>query len=270
MSTDPRTDRDARPDDRAEGRHLRADDRPAPDDRPVPDDDRSAHADRVAHEERLAREERVHRDAWADEARDRRADEMAAAAHGPDRRAVVAAERERFGGVKVGSAFFGWLTAVGTAVLLTALLVAAGTAVGLSSETTPSEAATEVTGDPATVGVVGAVALGVVLFAAYYCGGYVAGRMARFDGARQGIAVWLWALVVAVVVAVVGAVAGSEFNVLARLDGFPRIPVGEGELTGSGIVAAVVAVVTSLGGAILGGLAGMRYHRRVDRAGLGD
>ena len=30
-----------------------------------------------------------------------------------DREAVVARERERFGGVKLGSAFFGWLTATG-------------------------------------------------------------------------------------------------------------------------------------------------------------
>ena len=42
-----------------------------------------------------------------------------------DREAVVAREKEEYGGVKVGSAFFGWLTATGTAVLLTALAAAA-------------------------------------------------------------------------------------------------------------------------------------------------
>jgi hypothetical protein len=35
----------------------------------------------------------------------------------------------------------------------------------------------------------------VILFVAYYCGGYAAGRMGRFNGMKQGIAVWLWALV---------------------------------------------------------------------------
>ena len=34
---------------------------------------------------------------------------------------VVAHQRERFGGVKIGSAFFGWLAATGMTVILTAL-----------------------------------------------------------------------------------------------------------------------------------------------------
>jgi len=110
----------------------------------------------------------------------------------------------------------------------------------------------------------------VILFVAYYCGGYVAGRMARFDGAKQGVAVWLWALVAAVVVAVLGAVAGSKFNVLANLNSFPRIPVDEGQLSTAGIIAAVAAAAAALLGAVLGGLAGMRFHRRVDRTALGD
>src|SRR5690348_9271672 len=47
---------------------------------------------------------------------------------GLDRNAVLQRERERYGGVKVGSAFFGWLTATGVGVLLTALLTGAGAA----------------------------------------------------------------------------------------------------------------------------------------------
>ena len=57
-----------------------------------------------------------------------------------DRREVVAREREQYGGVKIGAAFFGWLTATGTAVLLTALLAAAGVAVGLATGTDLEEA----------------------------------------------------------------------------------------------------------------------------------
>ena len=41
-----------------------------------------------------------------------------------DDRALVDREREAFGGLKMGSAFFGWLSAMGMAVLLTALLAA--------------------------------------------------------------------------------------------------------------------------------------------------
>jgi hypothetical protein len=108
-----------------------------------------------------------------------------------------------------------------------------------------------------------------VILIAYYCGGYVAGRMARFDGAKQGLAVWLWAILIAIVVAVLTAVAGAQFDVLRNLNGFPRIPVSEGDLTIAGIITAIVVAVVALIGAILGGLAGMRFHRRVDRAGLG-
>ena len=50
-------------------------------------------------------------------------------ASAPDRATVVARQRERFGGIKAGSAFFGWLTATGMSVLLIALLAAAGVVV---------------------------------------------------------------------------------------------------------------------------------------------
>src|ERR671932_1436636 len=52
-----------------------------------------------------------------------------------DRHSVVSREKERYGGVKIGSAFFGWLTATGTAVILTALLTAAGAAGGPAPRT---------------------------------------------------------------------------------------------------------------------------------------
>jgi hypothetical protein len=188
---------------------------------------------------------------------------------GRDRKTVVDREKEHHGGVKIGSAFFGWLTAIGTAVLLTALLAAAGAAVGLATNTGIGEAASSATQAARTIGIAGGIALPVILFISYYCGGYVAARMARFNGMKQGIAVWVWGLLIAIVIAVLSAVAGDQFNVLAQLNSFPRIPINEGHLTTGGILTAVAAVVASLIGAILGGLAGMRFHRKVDKAGLG-
>jgi hypothetical protein len=188
---------------------------------------------------------------------------------GPDRDDVLAREKEEHGGIKWGSAFFGWLTATGTAVLLTALLSALGAAVGLGSLSGVREAERQARQSAETIGLVGGIAVLVVLFVAYFCGGYVAGRMARFDGVKQGLAVWLWAVIIAVVVAILATVAGSQFNVLSQLNSLPRIPVNEGDLTTGGIIAAVVAVAVTLGGAILGGLTGMRFHRKVDRTGLG-
>jgi hypothetical protein len=184
----------------------------------------------------------------------------------PDRREVVRREKEAFGGLKFGSAFFGWLAASGTAVLLTALVASAGAVLRLSGtvDTTNTSVA-----QVRTVSLVGGIVLLAVIFVAYFAGGYVAGRMARFNGARQGFGVWLWALIFAVVIAGLGILAGARFDVLARLNSFPRLPVNEGTLTTAGIIVAAGMLVVSLVGALLGGLAGMRYHRRVDKAGLG-
>lgn len=187
--------------------------------------------------------------------------------HLTDQQTAVAREKEQFGGVKVGSAFFGWLTATGMAVLLTAFVAAAGTAVGLANNTDVNEAVNQVANN-GTVGIVGIIVLLVILFVSYYSGGYVAGRMARFNGARQGMMVWAWALIAAVVVALLGFFAGQQFNVLANLNSFPRIPINEGELTVTSIIAAVVVALVALVGAVLGGLAGMRFHRKVDKAGF--
>ena len=68
---------------------------------------------------------------------------------------------------------------------------------------------------------------------AYYAGGYVAGRMSRFDGARQGFGVWLFGLVVTLVVAAAGAILGDQYNVFDKLN-LPRIPSNASDLTTGG------------------------------------
>ncbi|MCU1637138.1 MAG: hypothetical protein JWQ68_2377 [Cryobacterium sp.] len=182
---------------------------------------------------------------------------------------VIAREKERFGGVKIGSAFFGWLAATGMAVILTALVAATGAAIGLGTTGSPDRAGAAANQNATTVGLVGAIALIVIVFIAYYCGGYVAGRMARFNGAKQGLFVWLWAVIIAIILAIIAGIAGAQFNVLGNLNSFPRIPVNEGDLTTASIITAALVALVALAGAILGGVAGMRFHRKVDRVGLG-
>jgi hypothetical protein len=178
--------------------------------------------------------------------------------------AVRARQREQFGGINWGAAFFGWLVAVGLGALLVGLLAAAGAAVGLT-ELSETEAA----GNASDIGLGGAIALLAALAIAYFAGGYVAGRMSRFDGARQGTGTWLLGLVVTVALAVVGAILGSEYNVLERLD-LPAVPVGDSELATGGALALAVVVAGTLIAAAAGGKTGERYHRRVDRAGFLD
>jgi hypothetical protein len=170
-----------------------------------------------------------------------------------DRRTATVRERqyERFGGLNWGAAFFGWLVAVGIGAILTGLLSAAGAAIGLSKD------------NAETLGLAGAIGLFVIALIAYFAGGYVAGRMSRFDGGRQGIGVWAWAVIIAIVLAVLGAIAGSEYNVFGSLN-LPRIPIDEGTLGIGGVITLVAIALGTLLAAMAGGKAGERYHRRVD------
>jgi len=179
-------------------------------------------------------------------------------------RDAVAAQRARFGGIKWGAAFFGWLSANGLAVVLIALLSAAGVAIGLTNGV---DTADEAAAQADTLGIAGGIAILVVLFLAYLAGGYVAGRMARFDGVRQGLAVWVIGLVVVLLLALAGVVLGGQYNVLEQLN-LPRIPVDEGAATTAAIITLVAILVVTLVGAVLGGKLGDRYHRRIDRAGF--
>ena len=193
-----------------------------------------------------------------------------AAAGGPVGSRVAAHEmrsrqRDEFGGINWGSAFFGWLVAVGMAAILTAIVTAAGAAVGLTKGVSSSQA----TSNADTIGIVGGILLLVILAIAYYCGGYVSGRMSRIDGGRQGFGAWAIGLILTLLLALAGVIFGAQYNVLAKFN-LPRIPVKEGALTTGGVIALVAILVVSLLAAVVGGKAGEVYHRRLDRVGLGD
>jgi hypothetical protein len=185
----------------------------------------------------------------------------AATAGGPAPEVVRARQRDQFGGFSWGADFFGWLVALGIAALLTGIIAAAGAATALTNNGNDVNAS-----NSDTIGIGGGIAILVVLAIAYYAGGYVAGRMSRFDGARQGVGVWVVGLIVTIVLAVAGAILGSEYNVFSQLN-LPRIPVDEGTLTTGGIIALVIALVVTLVAAMAGGKVGERFHRKVDRVG---
>ena len=150
-------------------------------------------------------------------------------------RDVRARQRAEYGGLNWGAAFFGWLVAVGLAAILLGLLSAAGTAFGLS-EVSESEAKA----NAETIGLVGGILLVATLAIAYYFGGYVSGRMSRFDGGRQGFGIWAIGVTVTIVLAVAGAMFGAEYNVLERA-GPAAHPDRRGTLT-AGAAMALAAV----------------------------
>jgi heme/copper-type cytochrome/quinol oxidase subunit 1 len=117
-----------------------------------------------------------------------------------------------------------------------------------------------------TIGIVSGALLLVVLAIAYYNGGYVAGRLARFDGGRQGFGVWLIGVLVTLAVAAIAALAGSQYDVLDRVD-LPSVPLTDETLTAGGLIAIGAAVLVTLIASVIGGKAGQRYHRRIDVSG---
>ncbi|MFL5895716.1 MAG: hypothetical protein ACJ76Z_11485, partial [Thermoleophilaceae bacterium] len=159
------------------------------------------------------------------------------AAAGPTVADARAVQRERFGGADGTAIFFGWLSALGLAALLLAVVAAAGTRLGYATNVSTSDA----TSNAGTIGIVGAAILVVILLLAYYAGGYVAGRMARFDGAHQGFRVWLLGLLVTIAAAVAGWIGGSQYNVFEQLH-LPRIPVKEGDITTGAVITLVVVL----------------------------
>lgn len=177
--------------------------------------------------------------------------------------AATSRARDNYGGFNVGAAFFGWLVAVALGVLLTAIVSAAGGVVALTQlDATPVN---EVAQSVDTIGIVSVIILLAIAALAYYAGGYVAGRMSRFDGGRQGFGVWAIGLIITLLLAAVGAGLGAEYNVLQQLN-LPTIPVDGGSFATGGLIATLVIVLVSVLAAIGGGKAGEAYHRKVDAA----
>ena len=107
-----------------------------------------------------------------------------------------------------------------------------------------------------------AVALSVLIFVAYLVGGYAAGRMARFAGAKQGIAVWLWQVMALILGSLATFLAPQVFqNGVASLS-LQKLIAGD---FANGLLAVLLVLALSFLGAILGGLCGRLYHRRVDK-----
>jgi membrane protease YdiL (CAAX protease family) len=115
------------------------------------------------------------------------------------------------------------------------------------------------------------VIVGLALFLSYFFGGYVAGRLVRFDGGRNGAATVGWGILLAVIFTVfgfllAGLLPGSVFELLRGLQSGIQSTFGNLVtlgLVGAGII--VGALLLVLLGGLLGGSLGNRYHTRIDR-----
>jgi hypothetical protein len=172
-----------------------------------------------------------------------------------------ALQRERFGGADGSAIFFGWLSAIGLAALLLAVVAAAGTRLGFAENVTTRD----VTSNSGTIGIAGAIVLTAILVISFGAGGYVAGRMARFDGPYQGLRVWLMGIIATIAAGVAAWIGGTQYNLYDQLN-LPRISNDGGDVTTGAIITLVVALLGTLLASVAGAKAGERYHFRVDRA----
>jgi hypothetical protein len=97
-------------------------------------------------------------------------------------------------------------------------------------------------------------------------GGYPAGRMARFAGWKQGLAVCLLSALVALVVLITAWIAGGELDPAKSID-MPSNPVDEGPLSNVPALIALSALI-ALALSLAGGVLGERFHRALDREEL--
>jgi hypothetical protein len=184
----------------------------------------------------------------------------------PDRRArtLRRREREQFGGrTQWEAVFFGLLAGFGLGALLVAMAIGGLVAAGVTDfgENAGSLA------DHLTAGG-GAILLALVALS-YLTGGYVAARMARFDGWRQGLGIWILSALMLLAVAVAAWVGGGQLDPSKSIS-LPANPIDSGPLSHSGWIPAAAAAVLALVTALLGGVLGERFHRAVDRAALAE
>jgi hypothetical protein len=173
---------------------------------------------------------------------------------GPDPYSGIAVARDRFGGIDIPASLVGMLTALSTTLILAGLVGAAFGAVGYQT------GLEEDAQDLSTASMIGGVA---VLFVAYLIGGWAAGRMARYDGARNGFATGVWTLIFAGILAGLGAWVDSEYDVFRNVE-LPQWFTTDA-FTTTAIISGVAAILAMFVGGVIGGLWGERYHRHADR-----
>ncbi|HVR32961.1 MAG TPA: hypothetical protein VMS74_09690 [Acidimicrobiia bacterium] len=173
----------------------------------------------------------------------------------------IASIRERFGGIDTPAALGGLLAIIGVLALISSLVAAGAGAL------TYQVNAIDLDGNLQEMEMVGVLLATLVVFVAGLVGGWVAGRMARFDGVMNGIAAAIWLLLLVAVFAALGAWVGEEYNAFRRA-GLPDWlgQLRADDLTFEVIVASAVGIAALFTGALVGGGLGDAHNRKVDAA----
>ena len=156
------------------------------------------------------------------------------------------------------SIFAGTLVAFGAMAVVAAAAGAGGSALGLDTNGISTR-------EWRQAGVVAAVIATLVVFGAFYFGGYTAGRMGRRAGARHGLFVFLMSVLLIAVIAGIAWALSDQVNVTHTLKE-NGVPTDRGTWRDIGTGSAIAAAVAMLAGSISGGIRGDRWHGRLATA----
>jgi uncharacterized membrane protein len=165
--------------------------------------------------------------------------------------------RDRFGGFDFPATLAGLFSGIGVLVVLGGIFAAAGNFGYLQTENIT--AVDEVTEEVALGGVIAGL---VTLFVAFLVGGWVAGRVSRYDGNLNGLIAGAWFVLLAAIFGALGAWAETEWDVFAEVD-LPAWFSFE-DYTVATVATAALGIALVLVAGWLGGLLGERYHRKAD------
>jgi hypothetical protein len=198
-------------------------------------------------------------DARRVEVGDRRAEEDSRGLHED----AVAADRgidrahDRFGGFDIPAQLTGMLVAVALTLLLGGI---AGAIIGSIAYQTGLK------GNLSDISIGSLITGLVVLFIAFLIGGWAAGRIARYDGGRNGLMTAVWFLILTAILAALGIWFGTQYNVVGNvnLPNWFDAWFSSDKVTTGAAISGIAAVIVSLLGGFLGGLWGQRFHKRAD------
>jgi membrane protease YdiL (CAAX protease family) len=171
--------------------------------------------------------------------------------------------RDMYGGVDWLASFLGFVFAIVAGAVFSVIAGLVLAPLGFSVNVGDEIGAAAITG---------LVLVGILVFLTYFFGGYVAGRLARFDGGRNGAMLLLWSGVTVLVLALVNAILASFLpsTISDEINNFIQNQLLStiGSLSQLGVVGVVVfvgALLLALLGGYLGGRLGSRYHAEIDR-----
>lgn len=167
-----------------------------------------------------------------------------------DRRELV--REAGMSSVSLLSALAGVLVAYATVLVLLAVTAGIGGALGFETSGISDS-------EWRDLGVGAAVALGIVLLASSFFGGYVAGRMSRRAGLAHGLLVFVLAIAVVVATAAVAS-ATADGDAASRELQDLGIPTAADDWRDIGLFGGVGMLAAMLVGSVLGGMRGERWH----------